>query len=69
MQEVRKNQPRETQEDLIDSLIAMSLLTRRMAQLLNIQNHKNATTTLKGEPYYGSYERTGRRAYRVVRTQ
>ncbi len=68
MQEVRKNQPREAREDLIDSLIAMSLLTRRMARLLDIQIHKNDTTTLKGEPYYGCYERTGRRAYRVVRT-
>ena len=49
MQEARKNQPREAKEDLIDSLIAISLLTRRMAQLLDIQIHQNDTTTQKGE--------------------
>ena len=49
MQEARKNQPREAKEDLIDSLIAISLLTRRMAHLLDIQIHQNDTTTQKGE--------------------
>ncbi len=35
------NQAREANEDLIDSLIAISLLTKRIAQALNIQIHKN----------------------------
>ena len=49
MQKARKNTRREMREDLIDSLIAISLLTRRMAQLLDIQIHQNDTTTQKGE--------------------
>ena len=58
---------RETREDLIDSLIAVSLLTRRMARSLIGMNTNTATTAKKGERTYGKDERTGRPAYRVVR--
>ena len=67
MQEAVKNSPRETREDLIDSLIAMSLLTRRMARSLIGLNTSTATTAKKGERTYGKDERTGGPAYRVVR--
>ena len=67
MQEAVKNSPREAREDLIDSLIAVSLLTRRMARSLIGMNTNTATTAMKGERTYGKDERTGRPAYRVVR--
>lgn len=63
MQEAAKN-PRETREDLIDTLIALSLLTQRMARTLIAQTR---TTTKKGVWNHGQDERTGRPAYRVVR--
>ena len=67
MQEAVKNSPREAREDLIDSLIAVSLLTRRMARSLIGMNTNTATTAKKGERTYGKDERTGRSAYRVFR--
>ena len=67
MQEARKNTRREMREDLIDSLIAMSLLTQRMARTLIGLTHENAETTSKGENNHGKDERTGNPAYRVVR--
>ena len=62
-----KNTPSEIREDLIDSLIAMSLLTQRMARTLVGMTHDDATTPLKGENRHGKDERPGRPAYRVVR--
>ena len=49
MQEAVKNSPRDAREDLIDSLIAVSLLTRRMARSLIGMNNNTATTAKKGE--------------------
>ena len=68
MQETRDEQTRDTREDLIDSLIALSLLTRRTARLLINQDRNIASNRQKGEPYYGSHEGTGCCAYRAVRT-
>ena len=67
MQETMKNTPREMREDLIDSLIAMSLLTQRMARTLIGLTHEDAATPKKGEKRHGKDERTGRPAYRIVR--
>ena len=67
MQEARTNTHHEMREDLIDSLIAMSLLTQRMAKTLIGLTHDNAETTPKGESNHGKDERTGNPAYRVVR--
>ena len=67
MRQQERTCSRETREDLIDSLIAMSLLTRRMARSLIGMNTNTATTAKKGERTYGKDERTGRPAYRVVR--
>ena len=67
MQEAANKNPREAREDLIDSLIAVSLLTRRMAGTLIGLNTNTATTAQKGVYFHGSNERTGRPAYRVVR--
>ena len=67
MRQQERTCPRETREDLIDSLIAVSLLTRRMARSLIGMNTNTATTAKKGERTYGKDERTGRPAYRVVR--
>ena len=67
MQEAVNSSSREAREDLIDSLIAVSLLTRRMARSLIGMNTSTATTAKKGERTYGKDERTGRPAYRVVR--
>ena len=66
MQEAVKNRPREAREEMIDSLIAVSLLTRRMAGLLIGMNTSQATTAKKGECTYGNDERAGRPACRVV---
>ncbi len=67
MQETAKTNTREAREDLIDSLIAVSLLTQRMAKSLIGLTHMTATAAKKGECTYGSNERTGRPAYRIVR--
>ena len=67
MQETMKNTSHDMREDLIDSLIAMSLLTQRMARTLVGMTQDDATTPLKGEKRHGKDERTGRPAYRVVR--
>lgn len=60
--------PREMREDLIDSLIAISLLTQRMARTLNDLTHVPTTTTQKGEAAYVRHEHPGRCPYRAVRT-
>ena len=52
-------------EDLIDCLIAVSLLTRRMAQNLNSITHP---APVKGEQNHVEDGRTGRCPYRIVRT-
>ena len=67
MRQQERTCPREPREDLIDSLIAVSLLTQRMARSLIGMNTNTATTAKKGERTYGKDERTGRPAYRVVR--
>ena len=67
MQEAVMRCPRESREDLIDSLIAMSLLTQRMARSLITMTHSNTATTMKGGNRYGKDERAGRPAYRVRR--
>ena len=67
MQEAVKNSPREAREDLIDSLIAVSLLTQRMARSLISLTHEKATNTQRGGTNHGDDERIGRPAYRVVR--
>ncbi len=68
MQEAVRKCPRETREDLIDSLIAMSLLTQRMARSLIRMTHSNTTNTMRGGYRYGKDERAGRPAYRISRT-
>ena len=65
MQEAIKNCPHEARDDLIDSLIAVSLLTRRMAKSLIDMN--TTTTTKKGDNTNVTGERAGHTAYRVVR--
>ena len=67
MKDAPEQCPRETREDLIDSLIAVSLLTQRIARSLINLTHCSATNTKRGGKRYGKDERTGRPAYRVVR--
>ena len=68
MQEATMNQSPDTQEDLIDSLLAISMLTQRMAQTLNNRFRNIPTTTQKGETYHGYHDSTGHRIDRIVRT-
>ncbi len=68
MQEALKNDPSEKLEELVDSLIAMSILTRMMAISLIGMDTGTVKTAKKGERTHGKDERTGRPAYRVVRT-
>ncbi len=67
MQETDKNTHCEMREDLIDSLIAVSLLTQRMARTLIGLTHEDAATPKKGEKRHGKDEQTGRPAYRIIR--
>ena len=67
MQEAVRKCPRDTREDLIDSLIAMSLLTQRMARSLIRMTHSHTATTMKGGNRYGTDERAGQPAYRLSR--
>ena len=59
MPESTNSPPHEAQEVLIDSLIAISLLTRQMAQALNAQIHQKPMNTQKGEIALGRHERSG----------
>ena len=66
MQEAVKNSPREAREDLIDSLIAISLLTQRMARnLIELECDEEANRE-KGGKRHVEDERTGLTAYRAV---
>ena len=67
MRQQERTCSRETREDLIDSLIAVSLLTQRMARSLISLTHEKATNTQRGGTNHGDDERIGRPAYRGVR--
>ena len=60
------DRPRKPREDLIDSLIAISLLTQRMARnLIELECDEEANRE-KGGKRHVEDERTGLTAYRAV---
>lgn len=57
--------PCKVREEMIDTLLAFSLLSRKLAQSIAMLGSN--TTTMKGDHDNVEDERTGRCAYRVVR--
>ena len=55
---------RELREELVDTLLAISLLSKRMAQ--NLAMLTETMNTEKGEHDHGQDERTGCCPYRIV---
>ena len=65
MHDAPHNDTREAREDLIDTLLAISLLSRRMAQ--NLARLSDLANMRKGDANDGQDEQARCRPYRIVR--